>query len=74
MHFRYSPKSRRKFDALAFAALCHERTNALQQTTPVSLLDHLVGSSLKLPRHRKLQRSGGFEIDHQFETCGLLDR
>ena len=26
MHFRYSPKSRRKFDALAFAALCQEPT------------------------------------------------
>jgi hypothetical protein len=31
MHFRCSPKSRRKFDALAFAALCHKLTHAPQQ-------------------------------------------
>jgi hypothetical protein len=41
MHFRYSPKSRRKFDALAFAALCHKATCAVQQK--VRLFDHLVG-------------------------------
>jgi hypothetical protein len=32
MHFRYSPKSRRKSNALASDTLCHKPTNAVQQS------------------------------------------
>src|SRR5262245_25698769 len=36
--------------------------------------NHPVGGHLHDRRHRQAERLGGLEIDHEFESCSLIDR
>src|ERR1700730_2793521 len=72
MHFRCCPNSCSKLDALATAALCHNRTYALQQIG--SLFDHLVRFDQKVSFGNKAQRPSASEIDDEIESRGLLNR
>src|SRR5215472_15007694 len=41
---------------------------------PFTSLDHLVGGHLHDRRHRQAERLSGLKIDHEFESCSLIDR
>src|SRR5947209_6982228 len=51
---------------------CRQEAHAPRQTA--ALFDHLVGAREPGGRHGKANRTGCFQIDHQFEFCWLLDR
>src|SRR5436190_4233504 len=57
---------------LALAALCHKETYAVQQK--IFLLDHLVGASREPGRYVEAERLGSFQVDHELEPGGLIDR
>ena len=43
-------------------------------TVPDVLFDHLVGAEQDRCRNIEAERLGGFQIDHEFKFCRLLDR
>src|SRR6476660_5117608 len=42
--------------------------------TEGSSLDHLIGARRQPGRHVKAERLGGFQVDHELEPGGLIDR
>ena len=50
------------------------RTGLMHCSKNASLFDHLVSRHLHDQRHRKAERLGGLEIDHQLEFGRLLNR
>ena len=55
------------------SALCQKQTHAAQQTT-ASLFDHFVGAGEEQRRDSDAECFRGFEIYHQLEFRGLLNR
>src|SRR5215475_11404636 len=77
-----TPRSRQEPDSPEFAKFLrldgdryreHAPTHHGDESSPVHLLDDLVGAYEDGLRDREAQRLGGLKVDHQPELCGLLN-
>jgi hypothetical protein len=59
---------------LAFDVAEDEIGSAIGPAATFPLLDHLFGAGQQRRRHFKAERVRGFEVDHQFQASGKLDR
>ena len=66
------PQQRRYSGHSGTSGLCHERTQAPQQTT--ALFDHLVGGGEERWRKGDAEGSGGLQIDHHVKLGRRLHR
>ena len=46
----------------------------LTHRTKLRLFDHLIGTAEQRERDGNAERFSGFQIDYQFDRCGLLHR